>query len=128
MLALAGLVLVEQLYRNVQPQQRWGIKFLCLGLGGIFACDFYLYSDTLLFRRVNADIWAARGVVDALAVPLLAVATARNPALVARRVDLAPHRVPFRGDAGRGGLPAGDGARGLLHPVSSAATGARCCR
>jgi putative PEP-CTERM system histidine kinase len=80
-LALAGLVLVEQLYRNVHPQQRWGIKFLCLGLGGIFACDFYLYADSLLFRRVNVDIWAARGVVNALAVPLLAIATARNPAL-----------------------------------------------
>ena len=78
-LAVIGMVLVEQLYRNVHPQQRWGIKFLCLGLGGMFACDFYLYSDALLFRRVNDDIWAARGVVNALVVPLLAVATARNP-------------------------------------------------
>lgn len=78
-LAVIGIVLVEQLYRNVQPQQRWGIKFLCLGLGGMFAYDFYLYSDALLFQRVNADIWAARGVVNALVVPLLAVATARNP-------------------------------------------------
>ena len=78
-LAVIGMVLVEQLYRNVRPQQRWGIKFLCLGLGGMFACDFYLYSDTLLFRQVNGDIWAARGVVNAIIVPLLAVATARNP-------------------------------------------------
>lgn len=78
-LAVIGMVLVEQLFRNVHPQQRWGIKFLCLGLGGMFACDFYLYSDALLFRRVNDDIWAARGVVNALVVPLLAVAAARNP-------------------------------------------------
>lgn len=78
-LAVIGMVLVEQLFRNVHPQQRWGIKFLCLGLGGVFACDFYLYSDTLLFRQVNQDIWAARGVINALVVPLLAVATARNP-------------------------------------------------
>ena len=78
-LAVIGMVLVEQLYRNVRPQQRWGIKFLCLGLGGMFACDFYLYSESLLFRHVNDDIWAARGVVNALIVPLLAVATARNP-------------------------------------------------
>ena len=77
--ALAGMVLVEQLYRNVDPQQRWGIKYLCLALGGIFVCDFYLYSDALLFRRVSEDIWSARGVVNALVVPLLAVATARNP-------------------------------------------------
>ena len=79
LLAITGMVLVEQLYRNVHPQQRWGIKFLCLGLGGMFACDFYLYSDTLLLRQVNHDIWAARGVVNAFVVPLLAVASARNP-------------------------------------------------
>lgn len=78
-LAVVGMVLVEQLYRNVHPQQRWGIKFLCLGLGGMFAYDFYLYADTLLFRRVNYDIWAARGIVDTLVVPMLAVAAARNP-------------------------------------------------
>jgi len=78
-LAVIGIVLVEQLYRNVQPQQRWGIKFLCLGLGGMFAYDFYLYSDALLFQRVNAAIWDARGAVNAMVVPLLAVATARNP-------------------------------------------------
>ena len=78
-LAVIGIVLVEQLYRNVPPQQRWGIKFLCLGLGGLFVYDFYLYSDALLFQRVNADIWAARGVVNAMIVPMLAVATARNP-------------------------------------------------
>ena len=78
-LAVIGLVLVEQLYFNVHPQQRWGIKFLCLGLGGMFAFDFYLYSEALLFRSVNPDIWAARGVVNAFVVPLLAVSTARNP-------------------------------------------------
>ena len=79
MLAVLGMVLVEQLYRNVHPQQRWGIKFLCLGLGAQFAGDFYLYSESLLFRRVNDDIWAARGVVSAFVVPLLGVAAARNP-------------------------------------------------
>lgn len=79
LLAVIGMVLVEQLYRNVTPQQRWGVKYLCLGLGGMFAFDFYLYSDAMLFRRINEDIWAARGAVDALVVPLLALATARNP-------------------------------------------------
>jgi putative PEP-CTERM system histidine kinase len=74
-----GMVLVEQLFRNIHPQQRWGIKFLCLGLGGMFAFDFYLYSDALLFRRVSEEIWSARGVINAIVVPLLAVASARNP-------------------------------------------------
>lgn len=78
-LALIGMVLVEQLYRNAHPEQRWGIKYLCLGVGGMFAYDFYLYSDAMLFKRVDAELWAARGIVDAVVVPLVAVSAARNP-------------------------------------------------
>lgn len=78
-LAVMGMLLVEQLYRNTPAKERWGIKFACLGIGGIFVYDFYLYSDAMLFRHVNAEIWAARGVVNALAVPLIAVSAARNP-------------------------------------------------
>lgn len=78
-LALAGMVLQEQLYRNADVQHRWGIKFLCFGVGGLFAYDFYLYSDAALFRRVDLDIWNARGIVNALIVPMIAVSAARNP-------------------------------------------------
>ncbi|MDD5328888.1 MAG: PEP-CTERM system histidine kinase PrsK [Sulfuricella sp.] len=78
-MAVVGMVLVEQLYRNAHPEQRWGIKFLCLGVGGMFAYDFYLYSDAMLFKRVDGDLWAARGFVNAGVVPLIAVAAARNP-------------------------------------------------
>ncbi|NVI83581.1 PEP-CTERM system histidine kinase PrsK [Janthinobacterium rivuli] len=79
LLAVLGMLLVEQWYRNTPPLKRWGIKFACLGVGGLFAYDFYLYSDALLFRTINDDIWAARGIVDALCAPLLAVSAARNP-------------------------------------------------
>ncbi|PTR14123.1 putative PEP-CTERM system histidine kinase [Nitrosospira sp. Nsp2] len=78
-MALLGMILVEQLYRNTPVKQRWGIKFACLGIGGVFAYDFYLYSDALLLRHVNPEIWAARGIVNALIVPLVAVSAARNP-------------------------------------------------
>jgi len=78
-MALIGVLLVEQLYRNTPSKDRWAIKFACLGIGGVFAYDFYLYSDALLFRVIDAEIWAARGLVDALAVPLLAISAARNP-------------------------------------------------
>jgi len=79
LLALSGVLLVEQLFRNTPVDERWGIKYLCLGLGGVFVYDFYLFSDALLFRRIDGDIWYARGAVNALIVPLLAVASARNP-------------------------------------------------
>jgi len=78
-LALLGLALVEQLYRNAVDAQRWAIKHICLGLGGLFAFDFYLYSDALLFKSIDVGIWNARGVVNALIVPLIAVSAARNP-------------------------------------------------
>jgi putative PEP-CTERM system histidine kinase len=77
-LAVLGMLLVEQLYRNKSAQERWAIKFACLGIGGMFAYDFYMYADSMLFRQVNPDIWAARGVINALTVPLIAVSMARS--------------------------------------------------
>lgn len=78
-LALIGLALVEQLYRNAPEAQRWAIKYFCLGLGAIFSYDFYLYSDAMLFHTVDIGIWSARGFINALLVPLIAVSAARNP-------------------------------------------------
>ncbi len=77
-LSIAGMALVEFVYRNARPDQRWGIKFLCLGAGGMFAYDFYLYSDALLFKHIHAETFTARGVINALVVPLIAVSAARN--------------------------------------------------
>lgn len=77
-LAVLGMLLVEQLYRNKPEQERWSIKFACLGIGAMFAYDFYMYSDAMLFRKINPDIWAARGAVNALTVPLIAVSVARS--------------------------------------------------
>jgi putative PEP-CTERM system histidine kinase len=71
LLAVAGMVLVEQFYRNARTQDRWGIKFLCLALGGMFAYDFYLYSEGMLFRHLTPEVWAARGGVNALLAPLI---------------------------------------------------------
>lgn len=77
--AVGGLVLVEQLYRNTPWQHRWGIKFLCLGVGGLFAFDFFLFADALLFQRIDRSLWVARGAATALAAPLIGVSAARNP-------------------------------------------------
>lgn len=78
-LALLGMVLVEQLYRNSDAAQRWALKYLCLGVGGMFVYDFILYADAMMFMRLDEGLWQARGVVNAMAVPLIAVSTARNP-------------------------------------------------
>ncbi|MEK7322283.1 MAG: XrtA/PEP-CTERM system histidine kinase PrsK [Pseudomonadota bacterium] len=78
-MAVAGLVLVEQLFRNTRPDSRWAIKYLCLGVGGLLTYDFFFYSDALLFKRLDLDLWQARGLINALVVPLIAVSAARNP-------------------------------------------------
>ena len=76
--AVLGIVLIEQLYRNRPAQNRWAIKFACLGIGAMFAYDFYLYSNTMLFHQVDPDIWGARGLVNALTVPLIALSMKRS--------------------------------------------------
>ncbi len=79
LLSVAGLVLVEQIYRNTPSDQRWAIKFLCIGVGGLFVYDFYMYADGLLFKQLDGAIWSARGVIVAMVVPLIAVSASRNP-------------------------------------------------
>jgi putative PEP-CTERM system histidine kinase len=79
LLAVTGLVLIEQLYRNATDSQRWALKYFCLGLGALFAYDFYLFSDALLLGRLDPSAFSARGIANAVIVPLLAVAAARNP-------------------------------------------------
>jgi hypothetical protein len=96
LLAIAGLVLVEQIMRNAHVESRRAVKYLCIGLGIMFAYDFYLYSTALLFQVLDVTIWEVRGFVNALVVPVLAVAIARDPS-----------RPVF----------AGDGSWWLLHQV-----------
>ncbi len=77
-LPLFGLLLVEQLFRKPGEDSRWSSKPLCLGLGCIFAFDFYLYSEALLFGRFDPDAHSVRGAAHLLAVPLLFVAARRQ--------------------------------------------------
>jgi len=76
--AVLGMLLVEQLYRNKPESERWALKFACVGIGAMFAYDFYMFSDAMLFHKINHDIWTARGAVNALTVPLIALSVARS--------------------------------------------------
>src|SRR3989344_4281148 len=91
MLAIAGLVLLEQILRNTPADLLRAIKYLCYGIGGMFMYDFYLYSDALLFQRIDPALWEARGFINAIVVPVIGVALSRNPQwspgiLVSRRM------------------------------------------
>lgn len=75
--AIIGLMLVEQLYRNATLDSHWAIKFLCLGLSGLFTIDFIVYSKSLLYTQLDSLLWNSRGFINALIVPLLAVSILR---------------------------------------------------
>lgn len=75
--SLYALVGIEQLYRNARPSQQNGLKFLCLGLAGMFAYDLFLYSNAIVDGYIPATLWAARGYVVALCMPLLAIGIRR---------------------------------------------------
>ncbi|WP_197702562.1 XrtA/PEP-CTERM system histidine kinase PrsK [Sulfuricaulis limicola] len=90
-LAIAGLVLLEHILRNTPKDLMRAIKYLCFGVGGMFVYDFYLYSDALLFQRIDPALWEARGFINATVVPMVGIALARNPqwspgVLVSRRI------------------------------------------
>ena len=77
-MVVLGLILLEQLFRNVTDDVRWNVKPLLLALFGQFGFDLYLYSNALLFNQIDADAFAIRGFVHALVIPLLMVATVRS--------------------------------------------------
>lgn len=79
LLPLIGLVLLEQIYRNANSSGRWALKFLYVGLGGVFVYDVFLYSQALLLGGITPEAWFARGYILALAVPFIAIAARRNP-------------------------------------------------
>lgn len=73
-----ALLMVENILRGSPTDARWGLKFLCIGLGGMFVYDLFLYGHAWLFFAVDPSLHAARGVILTLAVPFLAIAARRN--------------------------------------------------
>ncbi|MEO5696806.1 MAG: XrtA/PEP-CTERM system histidine kinase PrsK [Burkholderiaceae bacterium] len=83
-LPVFGLILVEQLFRNVADVSRWNVKPLCLALSVIFFFDLYVFSQAVLFRVLDVDAVRIRGAVHALAVPLLLLTARRRTDWIAR--------------------------------------------
>jgi putative PEP-CTERM system histidine kinase len=75
--AVFTLLCVEQVYRNTPAHQRWAVKFLALALAAMFGFELVLFSDALLYGRVDFAWWAGRGYANALLAPLVAVTAAR---------------------------------------------------
>ena len=83
-LPVCGLLMVEQLFRNLREDQRWNAKPVCLGLACVFVFDIYLFSEGLLFGTLDRDALAVRGAVHSLAVPFLLAAARRSRNWIAK--------------------------------------------
>ena len=79
LVALAVLVLIEQVFRNATPAGRYALKYFVIGVGVLFSYDLFLYSQAQLVNGVEAASWDARGLVNALVLPLITLGARNNP-------------------------------------------------
>jgi putative PEP-CTERM system histidine kinase len=89
-LALLGLVLVEQIYRNSAVSERDWLKYLLFGVGGQFAYDLFLYAQSELLGAIDSTAWTVRGAAVVLAVPLIVLAV-RNSVASSATIFISRH-------------------------------------
>ena len=77
-IAAGSLVLVHNLYGQAAPDSRWGIQLPAIALAAMWAYDLHLYTTAYLTRGGGEDLFAMRGALLAMVVPLFALASRRN--------------------------------------------------
>lgn len=77
-LTFCGLVILEQLYRNAHADAQSALRYLILGLGGLFAFDLFMYAQAELLRGFSTAEWTIRAALNLLALPCVAIATRRS--------------------------------------------------
>jgi putative PEP-CTERM system histidine kinase len=77
-IAAGSLVLVHNLYGQAAPDSRWGIRLPMIALAGMWMYDLHLYTTAYLTRAPVDDLFAMRGAIVAMLVPLFALASRRN--------------------------------------------------
>jgi putative PEP-CTERM system histidine kinase len=77
-IAAGSLVLVHNLYGQAAPGSRWGIRLPMIALAGMWAYDLHLYTVAYLTRAPVDDLFAMRGAIIAMLVPIFALASRRN--------------------------------------------------
>ncbi|HYG46600.1 MAG TPA: XrtA/PEP-CTERM system histidine kinase PrsK [Allosphingosinicella sp.] len=79
-IAAGSLILVHNLYGQAAHESRWGIRLPMIALAGMWAYDLHLYTVGWLTRGPVDDLYAMRGAILSLLVPLFALASRRNSA------------------------------------------------
>jgi putative PEP-CTERM system histidine kinase len=80
LIPVAGLLLLENLFRNADRDSRWATKHLCLAIGIIYAYDFFYFADAMFLGRPNPTLYGVRGFVSAMMVPLIILGVVRSHA------------------------------------------------
>jgi putative PEP-CTERM system histidine kinase len=77
--AIGALVLVHNLYTAASPEARWGIRLPMIGLAAMWTYDLNLYTVAYLSHELPLELFAIRGAVMVLLVPMFALGSQRNP-------------------------------------------------
>jgi putative PEP-CTERM system histidine kinase len=78
-LAVGGLLIVENLIRNTPTRLKWHLFPLCIAIGMQFAYDLFVFAEAVVLQKMDPLLLAGRGIVLALIVPPLILTMARNP-------------------------------------------------
>ena len=89
-LAITGLICVEQLFKNANQFRL--IKLWSLTIGGIFAYDIYLFSYSLIFNQISVSLWQARGAINGCAALILTLGSLALSGHATRNMKLAISR------------------------------------
>lgn len=79
LMTLIGFLAIEQVFRTDDRASRRALAWLGFAVGGVFAVDLFAYSHATLANGLTAAVWGTRGLVNAALVPLLLLATKRQP-------------------------------------------------
>lgn len=76
LLTIFVLALLEALYRKA-GEARWQFKPLIFALSICVLFDFVLLAEATLFQRIDNELWATRGFIHVLMIPLLVISVRR---------------------------------------------------
>lgn len=79
--AMLGLILIENLLRNVTADEFWAVKSLGIGLTSVFVFSLVWRIPEFLTHTADEGLVAAQPVVFLIALPLFVMAAVRSPTL-----------------------------------------------
>ena len=78
-LSVIGCLTIEQLFRNSTAEQKRELQPFLWTLAALLAYDLFVFSNAVLLQALDPRLWAARGLLAALAVPFFVISAKRHP-------------------------------------------------